>query len=197
MQRKSSPKIIGGKPLRKNNSDRASTYYNTAQPMPIIDRKRPGAGFRHLLKQKDISQFISILPDWSELSIGLNAIVLAPGDHQVYGYHRSGVVHVCAWYKDFWLTLSRGGYEQEREFLEKVGVPIEQVEDQFLCKFTESTARAHQLLVTLLHELGHHHDRMTSKRKYFPIRGEAYAEEYARNYAEVIWDKYLDTFGFI
>ena len=30
----------------------------------------------------------------------------------------------------------------------------EHFEDGVLCKFTESTARAHQLLATLLHELG-------------------------------------------
>jgi hypothetical protein len=99
MQRKTSPKIIGGKPQRKNNWDRTPTYYDTAQPAPVIARKRPGAGYRHLLKQNDILEFVSILPDWKELSKGLNAIVLAPGHQHIYGYHRRGVVHICAWDK--------------------------------------------------------------------------------------------------
>jgi hypothetical protein len=195
-QRKTSPKVIGGKPQRKNNWDRTPTYYNTAQPAPVIDRKRPGAGYRHLLKQKDILDFIGILPDWNELSKGLNAIVLAPGDPWIYGYHRRGVIHICAWDKELWLTLSTNGYKQEREFLEKAGVPTEKQKDEFLCQFTESTARAHQLLATLLHELGHHHDRMTTESKSAPSRGESYAEEYARNYAEQIWERYIETFGF-
>lgn len=195
-QRKTSPKVIGGKPQRKNNWDKTPTYYNTAQSVPVIDRKRPGSGYKHLLKQKDILQFIAILPAWNEISKGLNAIVLAPGDPWIYGYHRRGVVHICAWEKELWLTLSAEGYKQEREFLEKAGVPTEILKDELLCKFTESTARAHQLLVTLLHELGHHHDRMTTKSKSVPSRGESYAEEYSKNYAEQIWERYIETFGF-
>ena len=46
-----------------------------AQPLPVIDRQRPGRGFQHLLKRRDIENFIAILPHWDELSEGLNAIV--------------------------------------------------------------------------------------------------------------------------
>jgi len=195
VQRKTSPKVIGGKPQRKNYWGLTANYYNTAQSVPVIDRKRPGEGYRHVLKRNDVLEFISILPDWKELSKGLNAIVLAPGDPWVYGYHRRGVVHVCAWDEGLWLTLTASGYEQERTFIEKAGVPTEKKKDRFLCKFTESTARAHQLLATLLHELGHHHDRMTTNSKSRPSRGEPYAEEYAKDYAEQIWDSYIETFG--
>lgn len=193
--RKTDPKVIGGLVQKKNNWALTSDYYNTEQKVPIIDRRRPGRGYRHLLKQRDILDFIGILPDWGELSVGLNAIVLAHGSHYVYGYHTRGVVHVCAWDEDIWIKLTHEGYECEREIFERLGVPCEKSGDEMLCKFTEETARAHQLLATLLHELGHHHDRMTTRFKARPGRGEPYAEDYARKYANQIWINYQDIFG--
>jgi hypothetical protein len=195
LNRKSDPKVIGGLVQKKNNWARTQTYYNTDQLIPIIDRRRPGQGYRHLLKQKDIYSFIDILPDWNELSVGLNAIVLAPGREDAFGYHRRGVVHVCAWQEGLWIKLSPEGYEQEREIFEKLGVSCERKKDEVLCKFNEATARAHQLLATLLHELGHHHDRMSTKYKAGSSRGESYAEAYAREYAERIWIRYQEAFG--
>jgi hypothetical protein len=193
--RKTSLRVIGGLVQKKNNWTSTSDYYNTEQVMPVIDRKRPGKGFRHLLKQKDIYNFISILPDWKELSVGLNAIVLAPGSWNAFGYHMRGVVHICAWDENIWTEFSKEGYESEREILNKLGVLCEQSNDGVLCKFTEHSARAHQLLATLLHELGHHHDRMTTKSKLCTTRGELYAEEYAKAYASQIWIKYQEMFG--
>lgn len=195
INRKTSPKVIGGLVQRKNNWAPTPDYYNTVQRLPVIDRKRPGKGFRHLLKQKDIHDFIGILPDWNEISVGLDAIVLAPGSWDAFGYHARGVVHICAWDENVWTELAKEGYEQEREILEKLNVECEQMEDRVLCKFTENTARAHQLLATLLHELGHHHDRMTTRSKLYADRGESYADEYAKAYSEQIWIEYQETFG--
>ena len=196
-QKKTSPKVIGGKVQRKNNWTRTPNYYHDVPASLVIDRKRPGAGYRHLLKQKDILQFIGILPDWAELSRGLNGIVLAAGSWSIFGYHRPGVVHICAWDKDLWITLSKEGFEQERFFLERLGVACESHGDEVLCKFSEGAARAHQLLATLLHELGHHHDRMTTRSKSQASRGEGYAEDYAKRYTDQIWTRYLETFGML
>lgn len=193
--RKTDPKVIGGLVQKKNNWALTADYYNTEQKIPIIDRRRPGKGYRHILKQRDVLDFIDILPDWSELSIGLNAVVLAPGRWGLYGYHTRGVVHVCAWDEDLWIKLTPEGYEWEREIFERLGVPCEKQGEEVLCKFTEETARAHQLLATLLHELGHHHDRMTTRYKTRSSRGETYAEDYARRYAERIWVSYQEVFG--
>jgi hypothetical protein len=195
INRKTDPKVIGGLVQKKNNWTPTSDYYNTEQAMLVIDRKRPGKGFRHLLKQNDIYDFIAILPDWKELSVGLNAVVLAPGSWDAFGFHVPGVVHVCAWDENIWTELSKEGYEAEKEILNKLGVPCEHSGGNVLCKFTEHTARAHQLLATLLHELGHHHDRMTTKSKICIARGETYAEAYAKAYAERIWVKYQEIFG--
>ena len=192
--RKSTPQVKNGRVQKKHNGHETADYYNSPQRLPVIDRKRPGPGYRHVLKQKDIHDFINILPNWPELSKGLNGIILAPGEWGTYGYHLPGVVHICAWDKEYWFALTSQGYEDEREFLELLGVPIERRKGGVLCKFNENTARAHQLLGTLLHELGHHYDRITTKSQIDASRGEPYADEYARRYAERIWDSYTKVF---
>lgn len=186
--RKSTPQVTGGKVRKKNNWEPSDSYYERDQPWPVIDRKRPGAGYRHLLTKQDLSRFIHILPDWRELSVGLNAIVLAPGDPEVDGYHTPGVVHVCAWDEGMWVEYTEAGYEEHRDILARLGVPCEPLDDGSVrCKFEARSARAYQLLHILLHELGHHHDRMTSRRQRCSGRGESYAEAYARLYMDRIW----------
>src|SRR5260370_858772 len=45
----------------------------------------------------------------------------------------------------------------------------------YLAEFNEATVQAFQLINVLLHELGHHHDRMTSPGQRRATRGERYA----------------------
>jgi len=47
----------------------------------------------------------------------------------------------------------------------------------------------------LLHELGHHHDRMTTRSQVDAGRGELYAELYANKYMDRIWEDYVRVFG--
>jgi hypothetical protein len=81
---------------------------------------------------------------------------------------------------------------------ERLGVetaPVRDGWDDEQLKWTESQARAYQLLHVLLHEFGHHHDRMTNRSKTRAARGEPYAERYALRYEAGIWDAYLQEFG--
>jgi hypothetical protein len=74
-------------------------------------------------------------------------------------------------------------------------VPVERTPDgEIVCHFTEATARAYQLLHVLLHEIGHHHDLMTTRSRKECARGETYAEEYAYRYEALIWERYLSEF---
>lgn len=193
--RKTTPEVRRGRVQKKNNWTETPGYYTTPQPLPLVDRLRPGPGYRHLLKQRDVHRFIAILPDWNELSAGLSAIVLAPGEWNTSGYHVPGVVHVCAWETELWHECTVAHYQEHRDIFERLGIPCELHSDYVLCKWTEPTARAYQLLHILLHELGHHHDRITTKSKLEASRGEPYAEAYARRYETVIWDHYLREFN--
>ena len=122
INRKSTPKVIDGRVQKKNDWDWTPSYYNTPQPTPLIDRQRPGKGYRHVLKQRDIETFIGLLPDWNELSKGLNAIVLAPGEYSIGGWHTPGVVAVCAWEADLWIDYAIGHYEEHKPIFDRLGV---------------------------------------------------------------------------
>lgn len=196
MNRRTTPKVVGGKTLRKNRWKPTPNCYNTAQDKPAIDRRRPGTGYRHILKKRDVERFIRLLPDWNQLSIGLNVIVLAPGDSTFDGWHRPGIVAVCAWNIDQAIRVESWYYHAHRKIFKKLDVPSTKLcDDEYLCEFTRSTIRAYQLLHILLHELGHHHDRMTTKYQLRSSRGERFAEHYALNYADRIWVSYLEEFG--
>jgi hypothetical protein len=194
--RKTTPRVINGKVQRKNRSAPTPNYYNTPQELPVIDRQRPGRGYRHVLKKKDIVGFISILPDWDELSKGLDAIFLAPAEENTDGWHRPGIVAVCAWEREFWCEADREFYKQHRDLLKRLGVPCRMSSPCcYELRWEEPTIRAYQLLHILLHELGHHHDRMTTRSQCDIARGEPYAEAYARAYEKTIWDRYFEVFG--
>jgi hypothetical protein len=193
--RKTSPKVLGGKVQRKNRWDVTRTYWNTRQAVPVIDREEPGRGYRHVLRRKDVFAFIDVMPDWEEISQGLDAIVLAAGSDRADGWHRNGVIGLCAWERDLWRVASTAYYEEHAEFFDRLGIPCEPEGDDWTLKFTETTAAAFQLLHVLPHELGHHHDRMTTRSQRKASRGERYAEDYAVRYERRIWDSYFRVFG--
>lgn len=194
--RKTAPRVHNGKVQRKNRSAPTPNCYNTPQRRPVIDRCRPGHGCRHILRKGDIERFIGLLPDWSELSRGLNVILLARGDENCAGWHRPGVVAVCAWDRELWHETYSWWHEEHRSVLEQIGVPCHATDSgDVLLQWTESTIRAYQLTHILLHELGHHHDRMTTRSQRRACRGEDYAERYAIRNSRLIWDRYRNEFG--
>lgn len=198
--RKSAPEVSGGKVQKKNDWTRTPNYYSHNQREVIVERKRPGKGYRHVLTRRDILDFITLLPDWEELSYGLNAIVLAPGEEDTAGYHVFGVVHVCAWDEEMWLDYQCDTrfFQEHEPIFRRLGVPMDYSGDGYaLCKFDDNTVRAYQLLHILLHELGHHHDRITTKAQRRAGRGEPYAEGYALAYETKIWNDYQQTFGLL
>lgn len=185
-----------GRVQKKNNWNPSTDYYDAPDPHAVmIDRKRPGEGYKHVLNKSDIYRFLELLPDWKNLAVGLNAIVLAPGNERSAGYHIPGVVHICAWDADLWQELEADFYKEHADIYERLGVTCEETEEgNFLCKFDEEAVRGYQLLHILLHELGHHHDRMTTRSQRRASRGEKYAEEYARLHEAVIWQQYQKAF---
>ena len=193
--RKATPKVVGGLVQKKNNPEWTASYYDTPPPTLVIDRQRPGKGYRHVLMQRDIETFIGLLPEWAELSRGLSAIVLAPGERTTNGWHEPGVVHVCAWETDLWVDYAVSHYDDHKALFDRLGVPTHPIENGVMCEFSEAQARAFQLLHILLHELGHHHDRMTTKSKVRASRGESYAEAYALRHEAAIWGRYQEAFG--
>ncbi|MBN2089849.1 hypothetical protein JW964_09550 [candidate division KSB1 bacterium] len=193
--RKSTPKVKGGKVQKKNNWVLTPNYYNTRQPYPVFDKERPGSGYTHLIKRKDLYDFIDLIPEWDELAKGLDAVVLAAGDDEALGWHIPGVVGICAWDEKIeWIAVPSDYYEEHKSIFEKLKVECHRTGDDWDILFTENSAKAFQLIHVFLHELGHHHDRMTTKSKRRTGRGEKYAEAYAIKYEDVIIKRYFDKF---
>src|SRR5262249_30242284 len=130
------------------------------------------------------------------LSRGLNAVLLAPGRWNVAGWHRPGIVAVCAWERELQREWHADFVAEHRDVLDRLGVEQVPTDPPWqIVKFTESSARGFQLMHVLLHELGHHHDRMTTRSQRDADRGEDYAEAYALRYAEPLWERYFRKFG--
>jgi hypothetical protein len=143
---------------------------------------------------RDVRKFLTILPDWPELSRGLNAILLAPARPGCDGFHRPGIVAICAQSRNLSQPVDNERYvQQHRDIFDRLGVPVERTGEGYTLHFTRSTLRAYQLLHVLLHELGHHHDRMTTRSQRRSARGEHFAELYARTYGERIWARYFEV----
>jgi hypothetical protein len=126
----------------------------------------------------------------------LNAIVLATDEGDAFGWHNNGVVAICAWTRALWMEHADWFVNEHRPVYERLGIPMTQIDSEsYRVEYTEKTAKAFQLLHIFLHELGHHHDRMTTRSKARSARGESYAEQYALNYESLIFDRYQEVFG--
>lgn len=184
--RKTAPRVVGGRTLRKNN-------HEVTQPFdrPMVSRQRPGEGYRHVLSQRDVHAFIEIVSEWTELSRGLAGIVLAAGDPYLDGRWHERIIYLSAWEIDLERQVSRRYFDEHAAVLDRLGVPVSSQESEWVtCHFDERSARGFQLLHVFLHELGHHHDAMTTRSRR-GSRGEAFAEAFAREREAVTWERYL------
>ncbi|MEZ6095121.1 MAG: hypothetical protein R3C03_12980 [Pirellulaceae bacterium] len=197
-QRKTGTKVRDGRVTRKNRSELSNHYSQVRQAEPVIDRLRPGDGYKHYLTIADIKRFIGILPDWEQLSVGLDAVILAEGSSSAMGWHWDGVVAICAWERELRVDWDTSFVNEHLEILDRLGVKREPVQgdpDGTWCYFDDASIKGFQLMHIFLHELGHHRDRMTTKSKISSARGEQFAETYALKYADRLWDEYLKEFG--
>jgi hypothetical protein len=193
---KSSPRVKSGQQYRSQRSLPEMEFGSGSGRSLRILRKHPGKGFRHVLLIRDIRLFLSILPDWPTLSEGLNTILLAPARPNSDGFHRPGLVAICAQDRNPSSLIKNAQYiHDHRDILARIGVPIEQTSEGHFLHFTPNTLRTFQLLHVFLHELGHHHDRMCTHSKRQASRGEKFAEMYARTHADYIWSRYLELFA--
>jgi hypothetical protein len=195
--RRSTPAVKHGSVQKKNNWLRdGGDYYRRQQSEVVIDRQRPGEGYRHVLTVDDVRRFVDLLPNWNELSADLHAIVLAPGEPRANGWHTRGVVAVCAWDREQWQEIGLWWYEAHAVLLDRLGVAWHVTDPGWATAlWTDGQIRAFQLLHILTHELGHHHDRITTRRQRTAARGEPYAEARAYEWEALVWDRYCREFG--
>ena len=81
-------------------------------------------------------------------------------------------------------------YKDHQALFERLGVKATEKGNNFYCVFNEDQIKGYQLLHILLHELGHHVDRIKTKSKITAARGEQFAEDYAFKHEKIIWQAY-------
>ena len=191
-------RVRDGRVAQKNNwvPDHLD-YYARPQSEILIERVHPGPGYRHVVTVRHLREFLELLPDWDELAVGLRAISIYAGGHGWMGMSNPGVVVITAWEQDLWWPEVEASWVDEvSELLDLLGVEIAACSagsDAVELRWTEPQARAFMLLDVLVHELGHHHDRMSTRGTGAP-RGEAYAMDYARRVQSEIWPQYVRRF---
>jgi hypothetical protein len=213
IHRRTAMKVRDGRVLKKNNWRLDAGDYRTLPQEEIrLDRRKPPYGSRHLITIAQLRRFIGLLPDWDEVAVGLDAIVLDSAT-DCAGWCGPGVVAICAWEHDLWdwwsaemvqehghildlLDVDRVPIEQSAEHRETsehlaaLGIRLTKPIGDVELRWTEAQARAYQLLHILAHELGHHHDRITTRAGRNIGRGEPYAEAYANRVLEQVWPLY-------
>lgn len=160
----------------------------------LIRREPPGKGFRHFLTRKTVRSFIELLPQWEDITSGLDYILLARAEPGCDGWYDGKVVAISAWEQDCWRSVPSDYFAEHKLVLKRLNVETVKIGRNYLCKFNPSSVKAFQLLHVLLHELGHHFDRISSFSKKTSSRGEVYAEKYAASYEELVWERYGDRF---
>jgi len=210
IHRRTAMKVRNGRVLKKNNWRLDPGDYRVLPQHEIrLDRRRPREGSRHLITISQLRAVIRLLPDWDEVALGLDAIVLDSAE-DCAGWCAPGVVAVCAWDANLWdwwspemeaehrrildlLAVERVPVDQSAEYRELIadlrdlGVSEPGAPDHVEMRWTEPQARAYQLLHILPHELGHHHDRITTRKGRHASRGEPYAEAYANTVLEQVF----------
>jgi hypothetical protein len=192
MHRRTATRVRDGRVQKKNNwsADRGD-YHAWSQSEIRLDRRDPAPGSRHLITIAQLREMVELLPDWDEVAVGLDAIVL-DGDDDCMGWHRDGVVAICAWEAELWWDEAVPAWlDEHAAVLDRLGVEVRGLE----VRWTEPQARAFQLLHILPHELGHHHDRITTRSRASAARGEPYAEAYALRVLDASFDAYAARFG--
>lgn len=192
--RRTATKVRDGRVRRKNR------HRPTGHRGYVLDREPAGHGFRHVVSKRDVQAFIEIIPDWDRYSERLRRIVLEGHSEELDGayefFHReeTGIIFLCAWPADLWISLTFSYFDYHAPLLEELGVSGERRRDGVLCRFTEAQARAFTLLHVLMHELGHHWDRLHQKHA-DSSKGEEYAERFANSRFWQLFPAYQRVFG--
>ncbi len=189
--RKTTPKVRDGRVQKKNRH--APTRLNS------LSVGIGGSG-RLVTTKEDVWRFLRLIPDWKRVSSDLDLIYLDAGIcDEADGWYESPdqpTITLSAFEEDLRMYPGQDYFDQHCDLFRRLGVDIQEDESGYpVCQFDEDSAKAFQLLHIFLHELGHHHFRITKGRG-LSAGSEKYAENYALKMERVIWKRYCEAFAF-
>ena len=193
MYRRTAPKVRNGKVLKKNNWQQSPDMFYTVQDEILVERERAGKGYKHLIRKQDVYNMFELIPEWEKVSIGLDGVLLGRGSSSILGCYNRNVITVTAWETEIvWTDANEGFIEEHSDVLNLLGIPFSPSEEKGLYRvdFSEESAKAFSLIHVFLHEVGHHVDRMSTKRRRYCGRGEDFAENWANERSVEVYENY-------
>jgi hypothetical protein len=119
-RRKTNPRVVDGRVRRKHRDRSGADYRPTSQFR--IDRVRPRPGYRHFVTASDVMAFVHLLPDWPELTIGLQRILLDRNPFS-QGWYTPGTVALCNWPERAMDFFGGEFFHQHAATFARLGVP--------------------------------------------------------------------------
>jgi len=195
-KRRQTPRVKDGKVQRKNRTTLSPGFRNKPQDILTIERERPGPGYKHLLRKRDIGRFVGLLPEWEKLTRDLEAIVLVSGDSFLRGSHSTYAVYLCAWDRRIAVEWHKAYVQRHRSTLDRLHVPVQRVPGaRYSLEFTESSARRFQLLGVLFELLGRRYDAAARDFGSGPLGGAGAGARYVRQNENRVWTAFREEFG--
>ena len=173
--RKTTPRVKDGRVQRKNYRDEWSV---DTGPLEVVTEV-PGPGYRHVLDEALLREFMALVPDSEQVSRGLRTMT-----HHDWEFENVEPDTVICFDPK---TPGRPAICDVVYASDAICV----YERNILVRFDRKTAADYMLLHVFLHELGHHVDAMAPPRKGRTTRGEDYAELWALRTADAMWDAWV------
>ena len=198
--RKVTPKVRNGKVQKKDRHQWTEFQDLLDENTFSTIKMKPEEGYIHVVDQKCVLDFVSLIPDWENISKGLSALVLdSEGcNHQTdinyypKSYHS---IWLSAFPKDMTLYWSKGFAMGHKKITDFLGVEQEEIDGgEIKTVWTKPKAQAWQLLHLFLYDLYCHFECFAQgKEKYY--HQDKLAEEYAIKTAELIVSDYEKVIG--
>ena len=193
------PQVKRGTVQKKERWDYYPRIYdfvpNRDGSVPIV-REPAYRGYRHVVTESDLRRFTRLIPGWDRLRVGLRGLVIGEGNDDCIGWHELGIVCIHAWSARMSAAWTGDFFREHKPVLDRLMVPsFKTGDDEVVCQFNPKTAAGFQLMHVFLHELGHHHDRMQTRKQINSALGEQYAEDFGNQLADQMWTAFFRTFG--
>lgn len=116
--RKTTPRVKDGRVQRKNHRD---PWYVDEGPLEVLTEV-PGLGYRHVLDEALLREFMATVPDWQRVSRGLRTVSLVQGDEHREGYYFDGRIELSAWSDPPAQTVGPWHFAAHRAVWERLGI---------------------------------------------------------------------------
>lgn len=116
--RKTTPRVKDGRVQRKNFRD---VWALDDGPLEVVTEV-PGLGYRHVVDEALLREFMALVPGWAEVSRGLRRVTLCDGDEHREGSYFDGQIELSAWADPPARAVNPWFFAEHRAIWERLGI---------------------------------------------------------------------------